>query len=66
MADQKTPTVEESLKPCPFCGGEPYLESYGPGGFSGSVYCSTEGCAADGYNASSEKEAIDRWNRRTP
>jgi Lar family restriction alleviation protein len=52
------------LLPCPFCGGEAYVESYGPGKWQGGVYCSTEGCSADGHNHDSEDAAVAAWNRR--
>lgn len=66
--------MAETLKPCPFCGGEAEMRdarkslvvskfSYI---FPYSVRCSNEKCGVKPYTeySSTEQEAIDAWNRR--
>ena len=62
------------LKPCPFCGGEAFLEvipphkhyiatfvaDYDGGAFAECTKCS---CA---ISADNEQDAINKWNTRTP
>lgn len=52
-------TVNEELKPCPFCGGEAYLRE----ALSFSlVQCLS--CRANAEMCGTNKEAIAAWNRR--
>ena len=71
---------ETTLKPCPFCGGEPYIKrgsSKSPSVYYVSVKCGT--CRGQGpayRDKSGEPEndptstpyrlAINNWNRRAP
>lgn len=62
------------LKPCPFCGGEAFIEvipphkhyiatfmaDYDGGAFAECTKCS---CA---ISADNEQDAINKWNTRTP
>ena len=61
--------MTEQLKPCPFCGTQPFLEEHPPHqhGFSdfatdGSVTISCN-CGV-GLIADNKKEAINKWNYR--
>ncbi len=70
---QKTGTVEEALKPCPFCGGKPFSK---PQGLSKDyklpkqsepiehydVRCQL--CSASAGTRSTPKKAIEAWNKR--
>ena len=58
--------TSDSLKPCPFCGGEgePYTLPWGAG-----VSCKNKNCRADGPTPSVEQitstaAAIRLWNKR--
>ena len=53
------------LKPCPFCGNAPEMES--EDGFS-FVRCYDQHCKADARSGLwlSESEAIEAWNTRAP
>ena len=48
------------LKPCPFCGGKPYLANVA---MVGCAYVVCTDCRAQGDDASQEG-AIAAWNRR--
>lgn len=59
------------LKPCPFCGGEAFMESWiARKGFEANVHCNS--CSAMVYTITydfeeqAEKNAIEQWNRREP
>lgn len=58
----------DGLKPCPFCGGEPYLQyfdgiyDYGPQEPTYCVECLD--CGGEGPTCESGEEAIEAWNRR--
>jgi len=56
----RAPAEMRELKPCPFCGAEPFL--LGPN-FAKTEYvqCSTEGCIGDAAQI-----RVDVWNRRAP
>jgi len=52
----------DNLLPCPFCGGEPYMQNIG-----GVLSIGCEGCYCVMQNCSCIKEnAIKIWNCRTP
>lgn len=62
--EKQMPTVTPLL-PCPFCGGEPVLESWIDKKLSGywwHVFC--DDCLAQGPDTQSAGEARDTWNRR--
>lgn len=48
------------LKPCPFCGGEAYLEL---DAFWHYVVC--DGCGVQTLDQRNEDEAINNWNKRS-
>ena len=53
------------LKPCPFCGGEAFVQKFridGTGRFFISVVCRV--CFAKTGRQTKEAYAIDAWNRR--
>ena len=61
------------LKPCPFCGAEPYMENYLTRGDDGewvnaySVCCDNELCFYQPYTERCSltiAAAAERWNRR--
>lgn len=52
--------MSEKLKPCPFCGHEPYV--FGGGGIV-EVVCPN--CQASSGPRLSPQSAIKDWNRRT-
>lgn len=61
----------DQLKPCPFCGGEAFMESWvARKGFEANVHCNS--CSAMVYTITydfeeqAEKNAIEQWNRREP
>ena len=59
--------MSEKLKPCPFCGGEAYLE---PASDTPSiVICMKCGARGKWFEVSkhycSDEKAIEAWNRRT-
>lgn len=51
--------MEQELKPCPFCGRNPYVTPSMPNEFQ-DVICQTEGCALQ-----SQSFNIKEWNTRT-
>ena len=53
------------LKPCPFCGGEAFVQKFrieGTGRFFISVVC--RACFAQTGHHTKESYAIEAWNRR--
>ena len=54
--------MAETLKPCPFCGGEPVVCGY-PDEFMVYVKCSKCG-AMSGLVQATEEKAAENWNRR--
>ena len=64
--------MNESLKPCPFCGGEAELQYGGNGSreAAGMSFVRCKGCGAIGQKFevcrrySSDEKAIEAWNRR--
>jgi Lar family restriction alleviation protein len=53
----------EKLKPCPFCGGEPFIKQY-KDFYLYKVIC--ENCYVETGGWCEKREAINAWNRRTP
>ena len=56
---------EEDLKPCPFCGGEAEIEK--KTGFDRKIigaWVTCSGCGANTLTYSTEKVAIEAWNKR--
>jgi len=66
--DKKILTINETLKPCPFCGVEARLlegkTDFGLQAFR--VSCSNHNCSVSAYTVdfTSEKAAIAAWNKR--
>lgn len=60
MSEKQQKVVDETLKPCPFCGGEATMETSGYDNYFGSCFpCSTES------ELEPTKElAAKRWNNR--
>lgn len=61
--------VEYTLKPCPFCGGEPTIRIFrGKDGWRDrfAVLCRYDegGCGAESGLYHYEAEAVEMWNRR--
>lgn len=55
----------QELKPCPFCGGEPYLvEAYGRNRASVFVECAHCEASGEPFDIGHDKEAIAAWNTR--
>ena len=54
--------MSETLKPCPFCGGEARFETYG--GTACAVVCQTCGCGTPTMRLDDGMIAADLWNRR--
>ena len=54
--------MSEELRPCPFCGGEARLETYG--GTACAVVCQTCGCGTPTMRLDDGMIAADLWNRR--
>ncbi len=52
--------MNEKLKPCPFCGGRPYVDR-GQGDY---VAIDCQECDASGAICDTEVEAISCWNHR--
>ena len=50
------------LKPCPFCGGEAHLTSYGVNPTTYEIEC--KGCGCYQHEHDSKQNVIDRWNTR--
>lgn len=53
--------LNEELKPCPFCGGD--AKNYKEGFYAAYVTCLN--CGVD-MCATTEADAIERWNNRAP
>ena len=54
--------MSEKLKPCPFCGGEAKLETYG--GTTCAVVCQSCHCGTPTMSLVDGMAAVNRWNRR--
>lgn len=53
------------LKPCPFCGGKPFVSARLPYfGETLTVAVVCEDCNAASKHKVNEKDAIEAWNRR--
>lgn len=52
--------MKEKLKPCPFCGGKPYVEK----DTEDNMTVDCQECFASGPFSYTEEEAIKAWNRR--
>ena len=50
--------TKTELKPCPFCGGKPFLSGIKV------FWVVCENCLGSAANADSREGAINRWNRR--
>lgn len=60
---------EIKLKPCPFCGGEVYIEDLGveKGDHYYMLQCTNEDCdAATSFGEKNKKDFIKAWNTRNP
>ena len=60
------PTITQSLKPCPFCGGEAELsrdQNVNAGAVCEMVACASKFCVVTLYHRT-EAEAIAAWNTR--
>jgi hypothetical protein len=55
----------EELKPCPFCGSKAQTE-YMPSRKQWFAVCSNDLCRSSSANWSTEKRAINEWNKRIP
>lgn len=55
--------MSETLKPCPFCGGEASVKMWCEPDTPFLVMC--ESCKASVKDYATEAEAIEAWNRRT-
>ena len=53
---------EIKLNPCPFCGGTGEIIN----AIQSVFWVKCNDCGATSENASTEHEAIENWNRRTP
>lgn len=61
--------MSDSLKPCPFCGGEAVIQKqYRSGGFRAVYWAACINCVASTFNMKrdSEEEVVAWWNRRYP
>lgn len=62
--------MTEELKPCPFCGGNAYLNCYKGTNYWWEVSCTLCGASVSSpkiffpYNKEARNEAIKKWNRR--
>jgi Lar family restriction alleviation protein len=54
-------TMDEQLKPCPFCGGEGFINIYYP---KSIYYPQCKWCDLDLAPCTSKEEAVTAWNRR--
>ena len=54
--------MDEMLKPCPFCGGEAKLETYG--GTACAVVCQSCHCGTPTVSLNDGERAVEAWNRR--
>ena len=55
--------MENKLKPCPFCGGEPYIQSR-PTARKTKIYSVKCRCGAMFKFVDRRYKAIEAWNRR--
>jgi Lar family restriction alleviation protein len=63
LVDAMEEAERRAIKPCPFCGQEPRLESFGkPGDFQ--VWCPYCNCIHMGVFYERGTDAINAWNRR--
>ena len=59
--------TNETLKPCPFCGGKAFIRQNKDAMKTYSVYCGNEDCSASPKVSAYGKEmAIGLWNTRKP
>ena len=57
--------METELKPCPFCGGKPFISARLPYfGETPTVAVVCEKCNAASKHYVKEEKAIEAWNRR--
>ena len=54
--------MAETLRPCPFCGGEAEFETYG--GTACAVVCQSCRCGTPTMSLADGMAAVNRWNRR--
>ena len=54
--------MAETLRPCPFCGGEAEFETYG--GTACAVVCQSCRCGTPTMSLADDMAAVNRWNRR--
>ena len=72
-----SPTTEDDILPCPFCGGEAKVEYVGPSreqiqhaiawahDYDAAYYVQCSKCQVTTDQASEPQHVIDYWNRRT-
>lgn len=61
--NQEAARMGEKLEPCPFCGGEPYIERRGTARFSTIISCLE--CGATHECGDTGDSVGNGWNRRT-
>ena len=54
--------MSETLRPCPFCGGEAKFETYG--GTACAVVCQSCRCGTPTMSLADGMAAVNRWNLR--
>lgn len=54
----------DELKPCPFCGGKPYLDLYILPKYEYVIRCNVCSLEFGLYIGRNKEEAIEAWNRR--
>ena len=54
----------DTMKPCPFCGEQDDLDASFALSSDGAMNAGCMTCGSSGPIASSEKEAVTRWNHR--
>jgi len=59
-------TDTQDLKPCPFCGADPYIEEGGTHGYCVSCPACLWGQSGGLGLFKTEGEAVAAWNRREP
>ena len=52
------------LKPCPFCGGEPFVDYYDYEKYGKTYVICCNGCHAETFERDTPEEAAEAWNRR--
>ena len=70
-AETSAPKPEQKLKPCPFCGGEPFINEIEPHkhyfvdmpDYEGGAFMECTDCSC-GISAKTRKEVIAAWNKR--